>query len=46
MPEELDKTKKPKTTLIKHKKIEEEVPPVVQEEPACCPRLRRKRWSW
>jgi translation initiation factor IF-2 len=33
MPEELDSRKKPKTTLIKHKKAEEEIPAVV-EEPA------------
>ena len=33
MPEELDNRKKPKTTLIKHKKVEEEAAPVVQEEP-------------
>ncbi len=31
MPEELDSRKKLKTTLIKHKKIEEEAPPVVEE---------------
>ena len=33
MPEELDSRKKPKTTLIKHKKVEEETP-VVVEDPA------------
>ena len=33
MPEELDSKKKPKTTLIKHKKVEEETP-VVVEDPA------------
>jgi translation initiation factor IF-2 len=31
MPEELDSRKKPKTTLIKHKKAEEEIPAVVEE---------------
>jgi translation initiation factor IF-2 len=33
MPEELDSRKKPKTTLIKHKKADEETPIVVEEAP-------------